>query len=379
MTTSSPIIYHCEPKDVVVLDLPRSIECAQSSPLQLRSATPPAEPYQSTEPKGRKLTEVLTGIDLAHWKQQREVGYAIGNALRQVKASLGLTNLPWHHPRFLKSPSSSTEEADLNRGLDEITSPDHLQISPPPIVLSSTESQNAFQGISDLQDAVVCNPGLRTCIEVGGNLYHIPPKSTFILSTIVRGQQAFNEIAGHFDIILMDPPWSNRSVRRTQHYSTDESQPQSVFLSTLPILRDHLTARGIIAIWITNRQAVEDLVLSTMDTLGLHLQQEWVWAKITSQGEPVTDLDGVWRKPYEKVLLFGHVEQAPSRRIILAVPDLHSRKPSLKCMFDELLPEGYQALELFARSLTARWWSWGDQVLHFQNASEWGSSPEDGS
>ncbi len=60
-----------------------------------------------------------------------------------------------------------------------------------------------------------------------------------------------------------------------------------------------------------------------------------------------------------------------------AVPDVHSRKPNLRQLFDEILPPGYAALEVFARNLTAGWWSWGDDVLHFQHTSHWVSPPDD--
>ena len=379
MVIISPIIYQSDDKDVILLDLPRSIEHAQSSPFQLRSTTALAHPYPSTEPKGLKLTKVVESVHPDHFRQSFGIEHEIAKALKSLKSELGITYLPWCYPRCeglsSTTPQPSWGSARRLDKLDHLSSHHVTQGSHPPVVLSSTERDNVFRNLTDIAETAVCNPGSRTSIEVGSTTYLVPPKSTFVLSSVLNAQPMLNAVAGEFDLILMDPPWSNRSVRRSRRYSTDDHQPESVFLSTLPILENHLKPHGLVAVWITNKQVVEDLVLEALVSLDLHLQQEWVWIKVTYRGEPVTALNGVWRKPYEKLLIFGHAKKVCSRRIIAAVPDVHSRKPSLKLVFDEMLPKGYQALELFARSLTNGWWSTGDQVLHYQDAGEWSSSP----
>lgn len=70
------------------------------------------------------------------------------------------------------------------------------------------------------------------------------------------------------------------------------------------------------------------------------------------------------------------------RRVIAAVPDLHSRKPCLKDLFERvfcsaqapetsLVCESYTALEVFARNLTAGWWACGNEVLKFNDRKCW--------
>lgn len=378
VTPLSPIIYHSDSLDVVLLDLPRSIEHAQSSPFQLRSTAALAHPYPSTEPYGVKLTEILKTIHPERLRQAAGIEQEVANALNRLNSQLEIAHLSWGYLRYESVPSTTPQALRrAERGSDKLEYLAHhhvAQDSHPAVVLSSTESNNIFRNWTDIRDTAVCNPGGGTSMEVGGTSHWIPPKSTFILSSVLNAQPMFNALAGEFDLILMDPPWSNRSVRRSGKYSTNERQPKSVFLSTLPILETHLKPQGLVAVWVTNKQVLKDLILKALGSLDLHLQREWVWVKVTSKGEPVTDLKGVWRKPYEELLIFGRAALPLSRRIIVAVPDLHSRKPSLKTLFDKLLPHGYQALELFARSLTAGWWSSGDQVLHFQDASEWRSS-----
>ena len=156
---------------------------------------------------------------------------------------------------------------------------------------------------------------------------------------------------------------------------------------------------GLIGAWVTNKPAIREMILGTGDGTGgglfgewgVRLVEEWVWVKVTVTGEPVLELGSVWRRPWE-VLLVGRKagkgedgvmeeegnrdgeEEGVKRRVVLAVPDLHSRKPCLKGLFEGAmgLKEGeYEGLEIFARNLTKGWWSWGDEVLKFQADEHW--------
>jgi N6-adenosine-specific RNA methylase IME4 len=104
--------------------------------------------------------------------------------------------------------------------------------------------------------------------------------------------------------------------------------------------------------------------------------QEWTWVKVTSSGLPVTALTGSWRKPFETLLLGkllrpGKPVPSLSRKIIIATPDVHSRKPNIRQLLEADLPANYKGLEVFARNLTAGWWAWGDEVLKFQHMEHW--------
>jgi hypothetical protein len=204
-------------------------------------------------------------------------------------------------------------------------------------------------------------------------------------------------------------------------------------------LKEHIAPAGFVAVWITNKPKIRRLLVAreedaapsrrnsptsasasspppahspvsaepgqywSMETLfehwGLTLVEEWVWIKTTTVGEPLTDLQSAWRKPYE-ILLIGRSQQQPAskarRRVIAGVPDLHSRKPSLKEPVESFLlrrqappppphspprplltPQNnekrasYRALEIFARHLTHGWWAWGDEVLKFNWDAAW--------
>ncbi|KAH8205523.1 hypothetical protein TruAng_000229 [Truncatella angustata] len=208
---------------------------------------------------------------------------------------------------------------------------------------------------------------------------YIPPGSHYLLGAIASQRDEFLKTAPTFDLMVLDPPWPSRSVRRKKNrYSTAyDMQDTRSLLSLIPIA-SHLKSNGLIAIWVTNKPAVVDLLRSPggmFDQWDLESIAEWVWVKVTSKGVPVVDLESVWRKPWERLLIArkksGSMRLCPDRKVIFGVPDLHSRKPNLSSLFKEVLPENYLALEVFSRNLTADWWSWGDQTLMFQQRHHW--------
>ncbi|SPN97553.1 uncharacterized protein DNG_01064 [Cephalotrichum gorgonifer] len=209
--------------------------------------------------------------------------------------------------------------------------------------------------------------------------HFIPEGSRSLRGSIQETRDEFASSAPLFDLILMDPPWPNRSAKRkrggyvTCHGHEDTRQ----LLSLIPVPA-HLAPGGIVAVWVTNSHSATEL-LTAKDGLfsqwGLEPAAEWIWLKVTASGEPMVDVESTWRKPWERLLIARKKGDTPrkmvDRKVIVAVPDLHSRKPNLRCLFDEVLDPGYQALEVFARHLTAGWWSWGDEVTKYQSDNHW--------
>ncbi|OAP64892.1 hypothetical protein AYL99_00864 [Fonsecaea erecta] len=380
---SGTILYRNQPATVVLIDIPQSIREAQQAPYALRSSLALQIPYPSTEPKGVKREAVLnaTPVDeqLYHESVQRE----IRAALLEIRTQLHGQGSVWCHPRHaLTSHADSAFPSPATTSISKWPVSIDRFSTAVPVVLSTTERRNKFRSLSDLQGSIVYNIRSDTAIvEVGeAGDFMVPAGAAFILASLKQGIPAFLSARRKespekmaLDLILMDPPWPNRSVRNSNAYRTSEAQDQDPFLPAGRIARDFLAPEGLLAIWITNRSSIRAKVLQTIQALGLHLHEEWVWIKITAQGVPVSQIDGVWRRPYEILLLFrtGQPLEDPVRKVIAAVPDLHSRKPCLKVLFEQQLPAKYSALELFARSLTAGWWSWGDEVLKFQHESQW--------
>ncbi|UKZ80929.1 hypothetical protein TrVFT333_008694 [Trichoderma virens FT-333] len=209
----------------------------------------------------------------------------------------------------------------------------------------------------------------------------IPIGAEYLHGSIYDLRQTFVDTAPHFRLVILDPPWPNRSVRRkrkTGSYSTASNltEIQQLLLS-IPVSL-HLTPDGLVAVWITNKSSIFDLVTSPRGLFaswGLELMTQWTWLKVTSSGDPIFDMESAWRKPWETLLIAKRIgARAPSTLkplVIVAVPDVHSRKPNLRQLFEGVLGRDYTALEVFARNLTSGWWSWGDQVLHFQGTEHW--------
>lgn len=226
--------------------------------------------------------------------------------------------------------------------------------------------------------------------------FKIPPLSAFVLSDCSMPavfHNAFRDIcedralASSFEIVLLDPPWPNASARRIGAYSTQQTLKDMRRLILGLGLDSLVSSGGLVGIWITNKPAVRSMMLGKnglLKQLHLTLEEEWIWLKVTCRGEPAFSLDSHWRKPYEVLLLARSTGGAAvnqeavnhvKRRVIVAVPDLHSRKPCLKELIEPLLAKGADSavLEIFARHLVSGWWSWGNEAIKFNWEGQWTS------
>ncbi|KAJ9654402.1 hypothetical protein H2198_006564 [Neophaeococcomyces mojaviensis] len=363
------VSYLSDSRTIFVLDIPSSIEIANGRGRRLSSSPPPVEPYVTPEPKGKKREAFLKKLPPREIQYHETIQLAIKKALQSFHDHQN--PVQWCFPRLLDSHAESAEQ--------KATAVRHREQRPfPPVVLSSLPSH--FNSLSEIQNVLVCHESqtptdLFICDDTS---FFIPQNSTFIWSSIESALQVLDDFTQKsrtgpkFDLILMDPPWSNRSVRKARTYSTMEVQEADPFEQALQLVDSYSNQHSYVAIWVTNKLAISQRVRASMQEREFVLAEEWIWTKVTTKGEPVTPLSGLWRKPYEVMFLFKHRSPfcIPSHRFIFAVPDLHSRKPNLKSMFDTLLgPQ--KVLELFARNLTSSWWSFGDEVLKYQDSKLW--------
>uniref|UniRef100_A0A803K927 Methyltransferase like 4 n=1 Tax=Xenopus tropicalis TaxID=8364 RepID=A0A803K927_XENTR len=171
-----------------------------------------------------------------------------------------------------------------------------------------------------------------------GEKYIIPPKSAFLMSDVSCMEPLLQY--KKYNIIVMDPPWENKSVKRSKRYNS--LSPNEIQQLPVPALA---APDCLVITWVTNKQkhlrfVKEDLYPQwSVRTLG-----EWHWVKITRSGEFVFPLDSNHKKPYEVLVLGrfqGTVNSAgresgislppiPERKLIVSVPcKLHSHKPPL--------------------------------------------------
>ncbi|KAM9632158.1 N(6)-adenine-specific methyltransferase METTL4 isoform 1-T3 [Trichechus inunguis] len=230
----------------------------------------------------------------------------------------------------------------------------------------------------DLFSRVVENSSSFTkMITLMGQKYLVPPRSSFLLSDISCMQPLLN-CRKKYDVIVIDPPWQNKSVKRSNRYS---------YLSPMQIKQIPVPKMAapdcLVITWVTNRQKHLRFVKEELyPSWSVEMVAEWHWVKITKSGEFVFPLDSLHKKPYEGLVL-GRVREKtalplrnadekvlpiPDHKLIVSVPcTLHSHKPPLAEILKDYIKQDGEYLELFARNLQPGWTSWGNEVLKFQH------------
>ncbi|CAL5220787.1 g2858 [Coccomyxa viridis] len=226
----------------------------------------------------------------------------------------------------------------------------------------------------------------------------LPPRSRFLIADITRLKPLLSDCPEQgFDCVVMDPPWENASAQRSAAYPTLPSRN----LLGIPMKRLLHQERGVLALWVTNRERHRRFIdAELLPAWGLRHVATWHWLKVTDDGQLVSPLETAYRRPYEVLLLcqplsaaseaaalqghdaarhehaekppkqVSHSAQQPSKplqnSVIIAVPGQHSRKPHLGRLLAPHLPTQPSCLEVFARELHAGWTSIGNETLLFQ-------------
>ena len=215
-------------------------------------------------------------------------------------------------------------------------------------------------------------------VNINGTSYLIPMHCKFYCSDVFKLDPLLNDCKsnGKYSCIVLDPPWENKSVKRSKQYST-------LSFSAIGSLPFHDLCREgcLVIVWVTNKQKIVDWVKESLfKKWNIVFLTQWHWVKLAANGEPVFPWDSLHKKPYETLLVgcyqnLGKLQQASHIHdlVICSVPAvIHSHKPSLseivktyvKTNYDEI---NFRCLEMFARNLTPDWSSWGNEVLMLQN------------
>ncbi|KAF3020597.1 hypothetical protein E8E14_010355 [Neopestalotiopsis sp. 37M] len=350
---SSCVLFSNLDKSVVLVDIPRSIELAQLPKGQatatlpnrrLLSCPPLDKPWQN-QVSSKSSQEPNMSQPASALIDELMVCETVRHAHKQIQ---DMYHGDWHLPR----------------------------ICAPLIVSGTTQDDAEAPPVSKKRKLPPSEPNHNETLES----HRIPVGSKYLLGSIASQRERFLETAPQLDIVVLDPPWPSRSVRRKKKnsYNTAYDMAEMHDLLALIPVAGHLKPEGIVAIWVTNKPAVMDLLKSPgglFDQWNVEFISEWIWVKVTSKGEPIVDFESTWRKPWERLLFAKRKGSSrklqPQRKVIFAVPDLHSRKPNLRTLLDDFLPKDYLGLEVFSRNLTAGWWGWGDQTLLFQQGDHW--------
>jgi N6-adenosine-specific RNA methylase IME4 len=386
---------------VFLIDIPASIGAAQGTaehPFSrtLLSTAALEVPFVSTEPKTAKARKnVADRLDAAvdHDGSIAEFEQLIQDALEEIR---GAYFGPWCRRR-MHAADVLSKKSKLGFGSEPTSSLYRALIKEAYSPSVNDQEPSPYKHTYTFSLSIPSSPWIPTHINSSAQpktlhitppilpqpsipfSFHIPPSSSFHLLPCPAPPP--HSLPKHsLDIILLDPPWPNHSARRKRAYPTARTTADVRALLTALDLPSLLAADGFVGLWVTNKPAIRRLVLAAGGLFaewGAVLVEEWLWVKTTIGGEPVTAVGGVWRKPYEVFLLGKRSgDTAPSvsvkKRVIFGVPDLHSRKPCFKTLLERLvLPPKYEALEIFARHLTAGWRSWGNEVIMFNWEGYW--------
>ncbi|KAG6580030.1 methyltransferase-like protein 4 [Phytophthora cinnamomi] len=183
---------------------------------------------------------------------------------------------------------------------------------------------------------------------------------------------------GKHKLIVMDPPWQNKSVSRAKRYDMfDHTELLKIDVAHIADLDE-----CILAVWVTNRpRYISYLRDQALPAWGFTFHACWYWLKLSKNGELVTPLDSIHRLPVETLVVAYRAKDSEHEqrlrqqlgdraRIVLSIPLRHSWKPPPECFFgEEIVPVSAKKAELFARELRPHWTSIGNEVLKFQSAS----------
>nr|CAH7725986.1 unnamed protein product [Callosobruchus chinensis] len=223
---------------------------------------------------------------------------------------------------------------------------------------------------NSVQSAFGANIGQTTVKTIGEGNYLFPKDSKFYSKDI---SDIHNHLDAKYNLIMLDPPWWNKFIRRKRKKTGDGYQMMyNNDIKSIPI-ENILQENGVVVVWCTNStQHFDCLTKEIFPKWQVTFTGKWFWLKVTSSGEPVCQFSEPPRKqPFEKII-FGF-KKPPAKfpnKLILSIPSIiDSHKPPLVEILKPYLPENPHCLELFARYLLPGWTSYGNEVLKLQHES----------
>jgi len=178
--------------------------------------------------------------------------------------------------------------------------------------------------------------------------------------------------AGPYDIVYADPPWFYYGSRlkdaaAAKHYPLMSQED----LASLPV-RDIMSKRAALFLWATCPRL--NFAIELIERWGLHYRGvAYVWVKTNAKGAIISGqgVPPTFTKPTTELVLAATTTPAgrpfPLRdlaqgQVVLAQRAEHSRKPAVFRQRIEALCGERPRIELFARSRTKGWDTWGAEV-----------------
>lgn len=217
------------------------------------------------------------------------------------------------------------------------------------------------------------NIGSPTIKSINGSNFIFPENSIFFSKNVTDIEKHLND--KKYDLILLDPPWWNKYIRRKRKKSGDAyNMLFNDDIKNLPV-ESLLKEDGMVVVWCTNsQQHLNDLLTEIFPKWNVEFIGKWYWVKVTSNGKPVCPFSlPPGKQPYEQIIFAcrGNLVSIPfSCKLVVSIPSaIHSHKPPLIELVKTFLPNNPLCLEIFARYLLPNWTSYGNEVLRLQHES----------
>jgi len=142
--------------------------------------------------------------------------------------------------------------------------------------------------LEEIRGRTVSNPFdemvILTVVLEQSQAYYIPAHSSFALDTFPSASSVLTEYTlktSRFDLIVMDPPWNNKSVSRLKRKRHLSYHTVTNALTHLPPVGNWLAEGGIVAIWCTNNMKVINQIRDILfKRWRVELIAEWIWLKV---------------------------------------------------------------------------------------------------
>lgn len=326
------------------------------------------------------------GYYISHKKYIDTLYEQVGEDQYYLNAKFFQTFYPYKNHKLVNS--SKTKKVELSE-FDQLVKQKFLEfiktlkinllftIQPPTEknkdALEAAETAYYESGKASIHNSFGFNKGPAKLQQINSLQFLFPANCEFFckdiseISTCLENRQ--------FDIILLDPPWWNKYIRRKRKKSNDGYKMMfNNELKNIPL--EHLLRKdGLVVVWCTNSaQNLEELLNQIFPKWGIQLLAKWYWVKITQTGEPICDFSAPpGKQPYEKIIFGGRsglLSVPQDGKLVVSVPSaIHSHKPPLIELLKQFLPENPMCLEVFARYLLPNVTSYGNEVLRLQHES----------
>lgn len=178
-----------------------------------------------------------------------------------------------------------------------------------------------------------------------------------------------------YDIVYADPPWfyygsRTKDAAAGKHYPLMDQEA----LMKLPV-RSIMSKRAVLFLWATGPRL--NFAVELIERWGLHYRGvAYVWVKVNRRGEVIRGqgVTPTFTKPTTEFILAATtmptgrpfpLQDLAQGQVVMEPRAEHSRKPAVfRKLITQLCGERSR-IELFARSRTSGWESWGPEIERF--------------